>query len=204
MFAQTKLKESTESSSSIPRTPYSTTPVDFTDSPFSSFDPMFFLASTSPTSGFLPSPAMSSLSSEGDSYSSIIPLLNSKAMVESSEVNAANSMVGLLQSSEEQGKQDWFPCLEMGCEKTFVEAYHLKTHMKYFHETGRQFHCNSCDKSFRRHHDLRRHDRSLHQPGKHNCLACHKSFSRPDALKRHTQRPASTCKLERIVNYLLG
>ncbi|KAJ3107399.1 hypothetical protein HDU97_004281 [Phlyctochytrium planicorne] len=56
------------------------------------------------------------------------------------------------------------------------------------------FHCNLCNMSFRRSHDLKRHTRSLHTKVKpYVCVKCNKSFSRLDALKRHVARKSSPC-----------
>ncbi|KAI8831837.1 hypothetical protein BC829DRAFT_366101, partial [Chytridium lagenaria] len=56
------------------------------------------------------------------------------------------------------------------------------------------FHCNLCNMSFRRSHDLKRHTRSLHTKIKpYICVKCTKSFSRLDALKRHVARKTSPC-----------
>jgi uncharacterized Zn-finger protein len=58
--------------------------------------------------------------------------------------------------------------------------------------------CSKCDASFRRSHDLRRHERSHNSIKPYTCRKCNKGFTRHDALKRHHTRATSLCFLEAI------
>jgi hypothetical protein len=57
------------------------------------------------------------------------------------------------------------------------------------------FTCEECGSTFKRTHDLKRHQKSLHSGGQKDffCFTCPKSFARIDALKRHVSRPGSEC-----------
>lgn len=76
-----------------------------------------------------------------------------------------------------------YPCLVVGCHKTFSRLYSLRAHQRS-HSTHRPFRCNACPASFARNHDLKRHLK-LHDKKAWKCEGCHKIFSRRDAIKRH-------------------
>ncbi|KAI8904698.1 hypothetical protein EDD86DRAFT_179116, partial [Gorgonomyces haynaldii] len=69
-------------------------------------------------------------------------------------------------------------CLFPGCEKVFQKQTNLKSHLK-IHNSERNYPCPDCGTSFRRSHDLKRHQRSIHSEIKpFSCPQCHKGFSR--------------------------
>ncbi|KAI8921645.1 hypothetical protein BC831DRAFT_476198 [Entophlyctis helioformis] len=85
-----------------------------------------------------------------------------------------------------------YPCKDPNCDKLFASRLKLRSHMKS--HNPRNYHCYECDASFKRSHDLRRHQRSLHTVLKpFHCHKCNKTFARLDALKRHTVRAISPC-----------
>jgi len=76
-----------------------------------------------------------------------------------------------------------YPCLVVGCHKTFSRLYSLRAHQRS-HSTHRPYRCTVCPASFARNHDLKRHIK-LHDKKAWKCEGCHKIFSRRDAIKRH-------------------
>ncbi|PPQ87452.1 hypothetical protein CVT25_008189 [Psilocybe cyanescens] len=76
-----------------------------------------------------------------------------------------------------------YPCLVVGCHKTFSRLYSLRAHQRS-HSSHRPFRCSVCPASFARNHDLKRHLK-LHDKKAWKCEGCHKIFSRRDAIKRH-------------------
>lgn len=76
-----------------------------------------------------------------------------------------------------------YPCLELGCRKTFSRLYNLRAHQNT-HTSNRPFRCKKCPASFARNHDLKRHA-GLHEKKAWKCSGCAKIFSRRDAIKRH-------------------
>ncbi|KDR75111.1 hypothetical protein GALMADRAFT_69912 [Galerina marginata CBS 339.88] len=76
-----------------------------------------------------------------------------------------------------------YPCLVVGCHKTFSRLYNLRAHQRS-HSAHRPFRCSACPASFARNHDLKRHLR-LHDNKAWKCEGCNKVFSRRDAIKRH-------------------
>ena len=76
-----------------------------------------------------------------------------------------------------------YPCLTIGCSKTFARLYSLRAHQRN-HSINRPFCCTTCPASFARNHDLKRHVR-LHDKKAWKCGGCQKFFSRRDAIKRH-------------------
>ncbi|KAF9916222.1 hypothetical protein BX616_004303 [Lobosporangium transversale] len=77
-----------------------------------------------------------------------------------------------------------FPCMAPGCDKVFVRAYNLTSHMKT-HSSERPFVCGVCPLAFARRHDCERHAR-LHTGEKpYSCQICGTGFMRNDALHRH-------------------
>ncbi|KAI8893997.1 hypothetical protein BC833DRAFT_606523 [Globomyces pollinis-pini] len=94
-----------------------------------------------------------------------------------------------------------FACTFPGCTKTFTKQTNLKSHSR-IHHTERNYNCQECGTSFRRSHDLKRHQRSLHSDVKpFGCARCGKRFSRMDALKRHTSRITSACYVSNFSDY---
>lgn len=76
-----------------------------------------------------------------------------------------------------------YPCLVVGCHKTFSRLYSLRAHQRS-HASHRPYRCNICPASFARNHDLKRHIK-LHDRKAWKCEGCQKIFSRRDAIKRH-------------------
>ncbi|KAF9010609.1 hypothetical protein BDQ17DRAFT_1346533 [Cyathus striatus] len=76
-----------------------------------------------------------------------------------------------------------YPCLIVGCRKTFSRLYSLRAHQRS-HATHRPYRCDICPASFARNHDLKRHIK-LHDRIAWKCAGCQKVFSRRDAIKRH-------------------
>ena len=76
-----------------------------------------------------------------------------------------------------------YPCLVVGCHKTFSRLYSLRAHQRS-HASHRPYRCNICPASFARNHDLKRHIK-LHDKKAWKCEGCQKIFSRRDAIKRH-------------------
>ena len=71
-----------------------------------------------------------------------------------------------------------FSCTFPGCTKQFNKPTNLKSHAR-IHNTERSFVCTDCGSAFRRSHDLKRHQRSLHTDVKpFGCQRCGKRFSR--------------------------
>jgi Zinc finger, C2H2 type len=71
-----------------------------------------------------------------------------------------------------------YMCIFPGCDKVFEKQNNLKSHLKT-HADARNFQCNECTATFRRSHDLKRHQRSIHSEVKpFTCIQCGKGFSR--------------------------
>ncbi|KAI0717742.1 hypothetical protein C8T65DRAFT_640640 [Cerioporus squamosus] len=77
-----------------------------------------------------------------------------------------------------------YPCLVVGCPKTFHRLYSLRTHQRLHTLEHRPYRCMQCPASFVRNHDLKRHT-LLHEKKAWRCAGCNKIFSRRDAIKRH-------------------
>lgn len=74
--------------------------------------------------------------------------------------------------------KEGFKCLYLSCGKIFDKQTNLKSHLRT-HQEVRNYHCNECAATFRRSHDLKRHQRSIHSEAKpYICLQCGKGFSR--------------------------
>ncbi|KAJ2123971.1 hypothetical protein GGH12_000355 [Coemansia sp. RSA 1822] len=58
--------------------------------------------------------------------------------------------------------------------------------VRHFVSPARPFKCETCDQSFSRNHDLKRHVKIHSGVKPHKCNKCGKSFGRSDALKRHS------------------
>lgn len=69
-------------------------------------------------------------------------------------------------------------CPYPGCTKTFTKPFTLRAHIKC-HTADRVYKCESCDATFRRSHDVKRHFRSIHTVIKpFECKGCGKCFAR--------------------------
>lgn len=80
-------------------------------------------------------------------------------------------------------QNDQIQCSFPGCMKTFNKQSNLKSHSR-IHVIERNFGCQECGASFRRSHDLKRHQRSLHSDVKpYGCGRCGKRFSRMAIIK---------------------
>ena len=77
-----------------------------------------------------------------------------------------------------------YPCLVLGCPKTFHRLFSLRAHQRLHTLEHRPYHCTQCPASFVRNHDLKRHA-LLHEKKAWRCAGCNKIFSRRDAIKRH-------------------
>ncbi|RPD60769.1 hypothetical protein L227DRAFT_574934 [Lentinus tigrinus ALCF2SS1-6] len=77
-----------------------------------------------------------------------------------------------------------YPCLVLGCPKTFHRLYSLRMHQRLHTLEHRPYRCMQCPASFVRNHDLKRHT-LLHEKRAWRCAGCNKIFSRRDAIKRH-------------------
>ncbi|KAJ2862646.1 hypothetical protein FB639_005366, partial [Coemansia asiatica] len=58
--------------------------------------------------------------------------------------------------------------------------------IRHFVSPARPFKCETCEQSFSRNHDLKRHVKIHSGIKPHKCHKCGKSFGRSDALKRHS------------------
>ncbi|KAJ2358697.1 hypothetical protein IWW50_000074 [Coemansia erecta] len=58
--------------------------------------------------------------------------------------------------------------------------------VRHFVSPARPFKCETCEQSFSRNHDLKRHVKIHSGIKPHKCSKCGKSFGRSDALKRHS------------------
>ncbi|KAJ2805423.1 transcriptional regulator of sulfur amino acid metabolism, partial [Coemansia helicoidea] len=58
--------------------------------------------------------------------------------------------------------------------------------VRHFVSPARPFKCETCEQSFSRNHDLKRHVKIHSGVKPHKCPKCGKSFGRSDALKRHS------------------
>jgi uncharacterized Zn-finger protein len=71
-----------------------------------------------------------------------------------------------------------FKCTFPDCHKLFTKQTNLKSHSR-IHHSERNYACQDCGSTFRRSHDLKRHQRSLHSDVKpFPCPSCGKRFSR--------------------------
>ena len=78
-----------------------------------------------------------------------------------------------------------YPCVHMGCHKTFSRLFSLRTHQRIHTAIAdRPFRCSHCPASFVRNHDLKRHEKG-HDRRAFRCAGCLKLFSRRDAIRRH-------------------
>ncbi|KAI1790581.1 hypothetical protein LXA43DRAFT_890771 [Ganoderma leucocontextum] len=77
-----------------------------------------------------------------------------------------------------------YPCLVLGCPKTFHRLFSLRAHQRLHTLEHRPYRCTQCPASFVRNHDLKRHA-LLHDKKAWRCAGCNKIFSRRDAIKRH-------------------
>lgn len=83
-----------------------------------------------------------------------------------------------------------FECSFPGCEKTFSKHTNLKSHLR-IHKSDRNYNCEDCSATFRRSHDLKRHQRSLHSDVKpYACGRCAKRFSRMVRLNQSSHCPS--------------
>jgi DNA-directed RNA polymerase subunit RPC12/RpoP len=84
--------------------------------------------------------------------------------------------------------QDWQQLIQLqngqiqcsfpGCLKVFTKESNLKSHSR-IHNIEKNYGCQACGACFRRSHDLKRHQRSLHSDVKpYGCGRCGKKFSR--------------------------
>jgi hypothetical protein len=73
-------------------------------------------------------------------------------------------------------------CPVAGCDKTFLKAYNLGSHLKV-HSQVKPFSCMHCGFAVKRKHDLRRHFRLVHC----QCPTCMVTFDNPDELKAHVK-----------------
>lgn len=64
--------------------------------------------------------------------------------------------------------------------------YNAYPPIRHFVSPARPFKCETCDQSFSRNHDLKRHVKIHSGIKPHKCPKCGKSFGRSDALKRHS------------------
>ena len=74
------------------------------------------------------------------------------------------------------------------CDKTFERKYNLKRHVKNVHEIADKVTCPSCKKCFRGKYELDRHIKTMHdQPCAFSCSWCGMKFKRQDYLLKHRQ-----------------
>ncbi|RKO91451.1 hypothetical protein BDK51DRAFT_41378 [Blyttiomyces helicus] len=72
-------------------------------------------------------------------------------------------------------------CVQDGCNETFATQLSYKSHIRC--HAVRTYTCPMCPAKFSRSHDLRRHERSLHEAGKpHDCPEFGRCFARADAV----------------------
>ena len=82
------------------------------------------------------------------------------------------------------------------CQKHFISAKLLKSHVKYSHLEERPFTCTVCSKSFKQKATLKQHEK-LHSDEKpYVCNICSRGFVYPSRLKTHSQ----TCKGEPVIS----
>ncbi|KAJ3107908.1 hypothetical protein HDU97_002840 [Phlyctochytrium planicorne] len=89
------------------------------------------------------------------------------------------------------------------CEKTFHRRDHLQSHIQIDHENIPRFRCEqgNCLRSFKRKHDLRRHERTSHTTITYNCEVdgCKMTFKRVDVMRRHARRHQEAVERRRAV-----
>lgn len=92
--------------------------------------------------------------------------------------NGTNSSYNPNEWQAQQQQEGAFKCTFPGCQKIFTKQTNLKSHSR-IHHTERNYACQECGTAFRRSHDLKRHQRSLHSDVKpFGCQRCGKRFSR--------------------------
>ncbi|KAI8618270.1 hypothetical protein BC830DRAFT_1109826 [Chytriomyces sp. MP71] len=90
-------------------------------------------------------------------------------------------------------KKGSYECEYPGCVRAFKKPCLLKSHA-LTHSGEKPYACGQCDQAFIRNHDLKRHERSVHNVGESagaNCRFCGKSFTRKDSCAFHE---ATSCK----------
>ncbi|KAJ3279223.1 hypothetical protein HDU76_009578, partial [Blyttiomyces sp. JEL0837] len=81
-----------------------------------------------------------------------------------------------------------FTCTHPGCNRSFTRRANLKSHTVSHIPSNepKEHNCVLCSASFRRGHDLLRHQRAKHSPERpHKCPNCPASFARKDAFRKH-------------------
>ncbi|KAL2179004.1 uncharacterized protein P884DRAFT_195582 [Thermothelomyces heterothallicus CBS 202.75] len=80
--------------------------------------------------------------------------------------------------------EEKYPCPIAGCSKSFFRRGNIAIHI-LAHDRISVVECETCEKTFTRKTDLRRHYNSVHsQERKYSCQYCSMRFNRNDILTR--------------------
>jgi uncharacterized Zn-finger protein len=96
----------------------------------------------------------------------------------------------IIESIKPQSIQNYFQCPLSSCRKVFKRKDNLKCHMRtHDPKRSRPFACSSCDRSYLRSIDLKRHIETLHEGIRDfQCDLCKKGFTRKEGLMAHLNR----------------
>lgn len=78
-----------------------------------------------------------------------------------------------------------FKCTTDGCKEAFISKGRYEVHVEVKHPGEAPLKCESCPRSFFRHHRLRDHKKSHSGEKSYLCEICSKAFSQPAYLKYH-------------------
>ena len=72
------------------------------------------------------------------------------------------------------------------CDKSYLQEFALKKHVKHYHEGEKEFVCQMCGKAFTSPNYLRHHIAAVHEGSrKYKCKFCSKSYAHQEGMNNH-------------------